>query len=228
MLSANGLDSFTIASTNNTCKCDRTEEIQHLNEKVKTCTIEIEELNLQLQEYEQNKFSMEKIKDDKAMPFYTGFSNYGIFESVFGYLESKAEKLQYWRGKSKVTDSKSYQNQGSKPGLKRKITLKDEFFIVLVTLKVGLFVRDISERFNLSQGQFSKVFTTWINFLHHELPLIFPFPSKELIASNLPKSFALYPTTRIILDCTEVFIEIPSSMAAQSETWSNYKHHNTY
>lgn len=95
-------------------------------------------------------------------------------------------------------------------------------------LKVGLFVRDISERFNLSQGQFSKVFTTWINFLYHELPLIFPFPSKELIASNLPKSFALYPTTRIILDCTEVFIEIPSSMAAQSETWSNYKHHNTY
>lgn len=233
MSSANGLDNFkfTIASTNTTCKCitDLTEEIQHLKEKVKTCTNEIEELNLQLQEYEQNKFSLDKIKDDnKAMLFYTGFSNYGIFESVFGYLESKAEKLQYWRGKSEVTDSKSYQNQGSKPGQKRKITLKDEFFIVLVRLKVGLFVRDISERFNLSQGQFSKVFTTWINFLYYELPLIFPFPSKELIASNLPKSFALYPTTRIILDCTEVFIEIPSSMAAQSETWSNYKHHNTY
>lgn len=121
MLSANGLDNFkfTIASTNTTCKCitDLTEEIQHLKEKVKTCTNEIEELNLQLQEYEQNKYSLDKIKDDnKAMLFYTGFSNYGIFESVFGYLQSKAEKLQYWRGKSEVTDSKSYQNQGSKPG----------------------------------------------------------------------------------------------------------------
>ena len=45
---------------------------------------------------------------------------------------------------------------------------------------------------------------------------------------NLPKSFALYPPTRIIFDCTEVFIEIPPSMSAQSETWSNYKHHNTF
>lgn len=38
----------------------------------------------------------------------------------------------------------------------------------------------------------------------------------------------MYPTTRIIIDCTEVFVEIPSSILAQSQTWSNYKHHNTY
>lgn len=44
----------------------------------------------------------------------------------------------------------------------------------------------------------------------------------------MPKEFAQYATTRIILDCTELFIQRPSAMLAQSETWSDYKHHNTW
>lgn len=39
--------------------------------------------------------------------------------------------------------------------------------------------------------------------------------------------FAKFATTRIILDCTEIFIQRPSAMLAQSETWSDFKHHNT-
>ena len=30
-----------------------------------------------------------------------------------------------------------------------------------------------------------------------------------------------------VVDCTEIYIETPSSLAAQSITWSSYKHHNT-
>ena len=44
----------------------------------------------------------------------------------------------------------------------------------------------------------------------------------------MPKEFAQYATTRIILDCTKLFIQRPSAMLAQSETWSDYKHHNTW
>ena len=43
----------------------------------------------------------------------------------------------------------------------------------------------------------------------------------------MPQEFAQYATTRIILDCTELFIQRPSAMLTQSETWSDYKHHNT-
>lgn len=95
-------------------------------------------------------------------------------------------------------------------------------------LKVGLFVQDLSGRFDISVGQFSKIFTSWINFLSAELPLLFPFPSQDKIFSNMPESIKMYPTTRIIIDCTEVFVEIPSAMLAQFQTWSNYKHHNTF
>ena len=44
----------------------------------------------------------------------------------------------------------------------------------------------------------------------------------------MPKQFKAYPTTRIIIDRTEIFIEVPSSMKSQSQTWSQYKHHNTW
>ena len=61
-----------------------------------------------------------------------------------------------------------------------------------------------------------------------ELPGLFPFPLQELVRKNMPQRFSEYPTTRIILDCSEVFIQRPSAMLAQSETWSDYKHHNTW
>ena len=57
---------------------------------------------------------------------------------------------------------------------------------------------------------------------------IFPFPTQELVRKNMPKEFAEFSTTRIILDCTELFIQRPSAMLAQSDTWSDYKHHNTW
>ena len=36
-----------------------------------------------------------------------------------------------------------------------------------------------------------------------------------------------YPRTRVILGCTELFIEKPSCFRAQSDTYSTYKSHNT-
>ncbi|PFX19774.1 putative RNA-directed DNA polymerase from transposon BS [Stylophora pistillata] len=52
--------------------------------------------------------------------------------------------------------------------------------------------------------------------------------TQELVRKNMPQEFAQYATTRMILDCTELFIQRPSAMLAQSETWSDYKHHNTW
>ena len=37
-----------------------------------------------------------------------------------------------------------------------------------------------------------------------------------------------YPSTRCIIDCTEIFCQRPSSLSSQSAMYSNYKHHVTY
>ena len=49
------------------------------------------------------------------------------------------------------------------------------------------------------------------------------------VKSYMPRAFRdLYPTTRVIIDDTEVFIETPSLPEIQQMTFSSYKNHNTY
>ena len=115
----------------------------------------------------------------------------------------------------------------NKPGPKRKLSVKEELFMVLVKLKVGLFVKDLAARFHISSAHCTKIFITWVNLLHLELKELFPIPSQDLIRKNMPSQFDPYPTTRFIIDCTEFYMQVASSMNAQSETWSNYKHKNT-
>ena len=38
----------------------------------------------------------------------------------------------------------------------------------------------------------------------------------------------MYPKTRVIIDCTEIFVQTPSSLEMQSLLWSEYKLHCTF
>ena len=54
------------------------------------------------------------------------------------------------------------------------------------------------------------------------------FPARTLIKRHMPSQFkAKYPDTRIIIDCTEIYTETPSSLPVQSAVYSHYKHHHT-
>lgn len=225
--------SFSFTSKRSTFG-EQEEYIQTLQEKLEKQSViinnlksQLAALNIQLQEYEKKKFSLEKFKDDDcAVQFYTGFPNYKALIAVWEHLEPKTPKLQYWR--DSLADSKKYQEKGKKPGPKRRNTALQEFFMILVRLRVGLFVKDLADRFDITPGHFSKIFTTWINFLCRELKLLFPFPTQEQVFQKMPLQFARYANTRVIIDCTEVFVQVPTSLQAQSQTWSNYKHHNTF
>ena len=204
-------------------------ELENAVTRIKTLKETLSNLEAEINNYRSREFTFDKIKEDPAaVKFYTGFPNALSLESVFEYLEKKLINLQYWTG-PKTLDKKETSYLGSsKPGRKRSLSHKQEFFIVLLRLKVGLFVNDIADRFNISPGHVSKIFTTWINFLYHELPLLFPFPSQSMIKLYRPVEFKDFPTTRIIIDGTEIFCQVPSSLKSQSQTWSDYKHHNTW
>ena len=145
------------------------------------------------------------------------------------FLEPKLKKMQYWKGEKLLKESQPYQVEDNRknPGPSRKLSHLDEFLLVLMRLKAGLFVQDLADRFGISTSLVSRICITWINLLYVELKDLFPFPAQELVRKNMPQEFAQYATTRIILDCTELFIQRPSAMLAQSETWSDYKH-NTW
>lgn len=54
-------------------------------------------------------------------------------------------------------------------------------------------------------------------------------PSAKCMKKFLPKCFkSVFPKTTCMIDCTEFFIERPSTPTAQSRTYSSYKQKNTF
>ena len=55
------------------------------------------------------------------------------------------------------------------------------------------------------------------------------WPAKEQIKKTMPDTFkTTYPTTRCIIDCTELYCQRPSSLPMQSNMYSSYESHVTY
>ena len=95
-------------------------------------------------------------------------------------------------------------------------------------VRLGLFQRDLAHRFSISEATVSRIVVTWANFIYLRLGSIPIWPTKDQVVSSMPKSFKLkYPATRVIIDCTEIKCEIPSSLVLQSKSYSNYKSSNT-
>ena len=77
-------------------------------------------------------------------------------------------------------------------------------------------------------SHFSRIFITWIDFLHSWLRTLPIWTAKETIIETMPPCFKeSYPSTRVIIDATEILTEMPRSLRTQSESYSQYKHHNT-
>lgn len=181
---------------------------------------ELEDLR---KEHAKYKWSVAKIADDDVKTkYYTGLPSFAVFMWLFNFLLPKAERMRFWIGSN--TDQTTDRQRASTGSL----GLMDQLFAVLVRMRLGLYITDISERFQISEGTFSKYFSTWISFLSLELKSLNPFPSRDIVNRTMPLSFKeKYPSLRVILDCTEIFIQRSSNLVNQSLTFSNYKHHTT-
>ena len=93
---------------------------------------------------------------------------------------------------------------------------------------LGLMEQDIAYRFNISQSTVSRIIITWINFMYLQFKDL-PLWPKKVVASYMPQVLKdQYPSTRVIIDATEIFIEQPHLPEIQKMTFSSYKNHNTY
>ena len=173
---------------------------------------QVHELHMQMalkeSELERSKFGIHWLSNEESVKFYTGLPNKSTLMALFNYLKPSIVK----KGQ----------------GRSRKLTLENEFLATLLKLRLGLLNQDIADRFGVSEPTFSRMFIRWINVMYNDLMRLFPWPSKELIRRRMPLQFSRFPSTRIIIDCTEIFIQRPSSLQSQSLTFSNYKHHNTF
>ena len=113
-------------------------------------------------------------------------------------------------------------------GPDRKLTYEQEYLLVLMRLRLGLLVKDLGFRFQVSSARVSQIWITWIKLLSKELRHLIIWSSKGQIFATLPDAFKrLYPKVQTIIDCTEVFVETPNSLEVQALLWNEYKHHCT-
>lgn len=174
-------------------------------------------------------FNWRNIKTDAKMNFYTGIQSIAMFNTLFLLLSPYLPKLKYWRG-AKRSFSKIKRRFVNASSATKILSHRDEFLLTLMRLRLGLLNEDLADRFGISPAICSNTFTTWIKLLSKILggALVAWLP-RESIRDNLPKLFksAGHSNCRVILDCTELFIERPKSLFNQAATWSDYKHHNT-
>lgn len=115
-----------------------------------------------------------------------------------------------------------------KRGRNRTLRPEEEFFLTLCRLRCGFPLMDLAIRFHMSSSNLSRILVTWFDFLHSQFRMMPIWATKSYIVNTMPTQFKeAYPSTRVIIDCTELFIEMPTSARTQSATFSNYKHHNT-
>ena len=157
-------------------------------------------------------FSIDNIKDDrKLFSFYTGLPDYEKFKILFNSFGSAVNNLVY-------IDSNTNRNKSNSPfytkrGPKRNLTPEQEFFLVLVRLRLGLLEEDLAYRAGVSTTSFSRIWITWLDFLHSKFRAFPIWPSKSCVQKTMPSCFKeSYPNTSVIIDCTEIFIERPSSV----------------
>ncbi|KAG5261263.1 hypothetical protein AALO_G00301880 [Alosa alosa] len=103
----------------------------------------------------------------------------------------------------------------------------DECFMFLNYLALGSKQRDLADRYNVHQSTVSRIIASWSNFLYTVLGSVRIWIPQEQIGEYLPEDFKDYPDTTVILDCTELKCQCPSSPLLQSEVFSTYKSHCT-
>lgn len=135
--------------------------------------------------------------------------------------------IKYWLS-SDQNDGSNNQDVGSeRKGAGRPRALKpiDEFFLVMCRLRQGF---PVNHLFNISQSTASRIIISWINYMFLTLGSFNIWPSRKIVDDTMPEAFkAQYSSTRVIIDCTEVRCEMPSSLHLNGELFSSYKNHTT-
>ena len=150
------------------------------------------------------EFSVENIATDTDARFYTGLS-LTVLLTLIQTLTVFGNKLPY------------------------KLSISTQILAVLVRLRLGLTLRDLGRRLNVSTHLMCNIFYSWINIMakHLHANCVIWLP-RDTLRRSLPSSFKdTFPNTTCIIDCSEIFIQRPVRLNVRAKTWSTYKNNNT-
>jgi hypothetical protein len=113
----------------------------------------------------------------------------------------------------------------------QSISAESQFLLTLLILRRGRKFQDAAYEFDLNANLVGKIFKTWIQFMYLKFCDLKKrmFVRKCDIKKPLPKHFnnRLVRDTRVVIDCTEIFVESSSDVRQQGNLFSGYKTHAT-
>lgn len=167
-----------------------------------------EEKVLLMRQLHRNSSIALKVKnDDNQTHLFTGLPSYDVFALLLSHL-------------SPLTAEEKSLGSG--------LTLADELLVTLMKISQAFTNQVIGSIFEVHETKVSRIFHRWVDVMFQGLQPLVVWPDKEMIVTHLPSCFKPHYSKAVcIIDCTEVFIQRPTSLTARAQTFSNYKGHNT-
>ena len=153
------------------------------------------------------------------------------FEVLYGFLNDicPLEKINYWNFRESADSEKSTR------GPESEFSCREKLFITLVRLRRGFTLKTLalllsSPDRKIEQTQVRKIFTTYIQLMFkvfRDMETMM-FPNRAHLRRFIPRVFKAIKNIRCIVDCTEFRVECSRNFARQGNTFSAYKHTNTF
>ena len=128
-------------------------------------------------------------------------------------------------------DEKEYERKKCRrPGRQHVLPPFYQFIMCLMRLRLNLPLLLLADLFQVSCSTVSRTTITWISYMFQTLvPALIVWPSQVHIRGWMPLDFKReFPNTRVVVDCSEFYIDRPRNKSEQYKTYSHYKSHNTY
>lgn len=107
---------------------------------------------------------------------------------------------------------------------KIKISKEIRLLIFLFKMKTGLTFSAISAIFSVHRTTVSRIFHAILENLVNATGNLVFWPDKQSVQATMPECFKpQYSQTRVIIDCTELRIDIPSAVDTRVYCYSRYK-----
>ncbi len=113
----------------------------------------------------------------------------------------------------------------------RSLSVKCQFLLTLIVLRRNYTFKEIAVTYKVGRKVVSQVFRTWLQFMFFKFKDIEEamFTKREDIPRPLPRHFAnkLLRDVRVVIDCTEIFLQSSQNYTKQGHLYSSYKNHTT-
>ena len=107
-----------------------------------------------------------------------------------------------------------------------KMTIRERVMLIFMKLKHNISYTVLV--FNCcTKRNCAKIVMRMLDILSSALRFAIPWPSKKEVLQNMPLCFKDFEDVRVVVDCTEIFIQWPTNLCLQVITYSQYKGSNT-